>query len=302
MASRGVYFLANDRLLDLVLAFLNSLRAHNPSIPVCFIPYDRNTARICALSASYRFSVLDDQPLLAWCDAISRQFHPVTRGHYRKIAAWHGPFDEFVYIDIDTVVLRAVDFVFPLLRDYDIVTAYSNDPLSRQFVWKDSILGNPDLTTDEIEYAANTGFIVSRKGLLGRTQVDQLVARARPLAPHMDLDCFEQPLLNYLMVKAASRRTSIWKLNREHPELNLARECWAGDGGWQIDGNGTCLYRGRPSPGLFVHWAGVMVPRPWEKRVYKVLSRLGLPTPHRRVKMPLRQLWRHYRYLHRHRN
>src|SRR4051812_23250796 len=112
MIRRGVYFLANDPMIDLVITFLNSLRAQEPDIALCLIPYDDRTTRIRELASRYCFSVLDDVVALSACDEISSRFHGRIRGHYRKIAAWSGVFDEFVYIDIDTVLLKPLVTMF----------------------------------------------------------------------------------------------------------------------------------------------------------------------------------------------
>jgi len=297
MQRRGIYFLANDRLFEPVVAFLNSLRAHNPEIPLCLIPYDKNTSRIQALASRYNFSTLDDGVLLSRCDAISILFHNRIRGHYRKIAAWSGIFDEFLYIDIDTVVLKSVDIVFPLLGQYDVVTAHSNVPESRMFVWKDSIRSNSELTASEIDYAANTGFILSKLGLFAESGIDSLVKRAKELTPHMELECVEQPLLNYLIVKSTHQYTSLRRLNEQSSTGKLPEECWAGDVGWEIENSGICRYRGRASDVLFVHWSGVMVPRKWERRLFSVLGRFGFNPPSMRLHLKQGLLWRYYRNL-----
>jgi hypothetical protein len=297
MFPRGVYFLANDRLLAEVVAFLNSFRARNPDVQLCLIPYDANTTRIRTLAESYSFSVLDDQKLLKHCDDISAVFHGRVRGHYRKIAAWGGIFEEFIYIDIDTIVLRPVDFVFPLLRDYDVVTAHAGEPGSRKFVWHDTIRPGLELTQVEIDYATNTGFIASKRGLFDPYGIDALVERAKALAPHMELLCMEQPLLNYLLVKSTGRFTSIRQLNEGRTDEKLPCEAWAGDRGWHIEPDGNSSYRGQPHPVLFVHWSGEMVPTKWEKKLYSFLERFGVKTPAMRLNLKQGRLWRHYRDL-----
>src|SRR3989338_5484618 len=99
---RGAYFLADDSVLDLTIAFLNSFRRWNPALPLVCIPFSGRTGQLLSLQQQYGFSMWNDQALLDRCDAISRRFHDETRGEYRKIAAWEGPFEEFIYIDVDT--------------------------------------------------------------------------------------------------------------------------------------------------------------------------------------------------------
>lgn len=298
-AANGIYFLANDKVFEQTVAFLNSLRAHNPRIPLCLIPYDRDISMISELAAEYGFSIFEDSRCLATCDAISLHFHGKSRGHYRKIAAWNGIFDEFIYIDVDTIVLRRLDDVLSLLDRYDVITAFSNEPHSRKFVWKDSIDPTLGVTRDEIDFAANTGFIASKKGLLRLPGIENLVLQARELAPHMELLCVEQAPLNYLIVKSTSRYTSLHRLNRESGDHTWPAECWPGDDKWKIDLNGRSSYGGEMREVLFVHWSGLMVPRRWERRLYSVLERVGIKAPTMRVKIKQKRLWRHYRNLRR---
>jgi hypothetical protein len=300
MPSRGLYFLANDKVLDLAIAFLNSARTFNPDLPICLIPYDDQTKRIRERAAHFEFSILEDEALLRWCDAISLEFHePACRGRgmYRKLAGWFGPFDEFLYIDLDTLILRPIDFLFPLLREFDAVTAYSNDPGSRNFVWQDFLQPNADISQAQIDYAANMGFILSHRGMLSKPAVDALLPAAKRLAPAMQLECFDQPFHNYVIARLAKNYTSLRCLNLPPENRGLPEECWPGSKAWRVELDGSATYRGEPRALSHIHWSGVMAPRPLEKKVYAWLARLGLPTPAVRVKLAQGHLWHHYRRL-----
>ena len=63
--TRGVYFLANNVVFEQVVAFLRSFRTHNPTIPLCLIPYNDAFDRIAELQDTYSFSVFDNAELLA---------------------------------------------------------------------------------------------------------------------------------------------------------------------------------------------------------------------------------------------
>ena len=300
MPKRGLYFLANDKVLDQALAFLNSVRTHNPEIPLCLIPYDENAERIRSLATRYNFITITDAALLSWCDQISLSFHEEScrgRGMYRKLAAWFGPFDEFLYIDLDTVVLRPVDAVFPLLENFDAVTAYSNDPESRKFVWLDSIAPNQLISQEEIDYSANMGFILSHRRLLNRDIVATLVPQAKELSKHMELQCFDQPFNNYIVVKSTKRYTSLRRLNQQSAVRRWPEECWPGDKNWRISIDGKATYNGASRELLHIHWSGIMAPHSWEKRLYALLGKFRIPTPSVRFNLPQGRIWRHYRNL-----
>jgi hypothetical protein len=248
---RGVYFLSSDSMLDLTIAFLNSFRAHNPELPLCFVPHNTSSEDVAALAGEYNFSVWSDLFLLKHCDAISARFHGEPAGHYRKLALWEGHFDEFIYIDVDTVVLRSLDFVYQFLVDYDFVTSHSHIPSIRKFVWRDSAVGH--VSAAHLAYSANTGFIASRRHALRIEEIGPRVDEAVSLAHHMELMCAEQPLLNYLIVSSGKRYTSLRQISKVSGLYNIPLERWGGNFKGAIR-NGTVEVLPLP---LLVHWAGI---------------------------------------------
>jgi hypothetical protein len=253
MSRRGVYFLASDGILDLAIAFLNSFRAHNPSTALCLIPFDNEVERVSALRDRFGFTLWPDETALQRCDAISRSFHDRTAGQYRKLAMWDGPFDEFAYIDCDTVVLHSVDFVFAHLARYGFVTSHSDMADLRRWVWRDSVYETGALTDKQISYSANTGFLASRRECLPSAQVAARLPDAVALAGHMELFCFEQPLLNYLMVTSGHPYSSLYTIAMTTGAWDIPMERWAGDPSFEV-------FEGRvlvpEAPSLLMHWAG----------------------------------------------
>lgn len=292
MRERGVYFLANDRVLEWVKGFLHSFRAHNPSLPLCLIPYDRRCDRVCALSTRYDFLVYDDQSRLEACDRIAARFHPnQALGHYRKLACWHGPFQQFIYVDVDTIVLKSLDIVFPLLADYDIVVASSNMPELKSWVWRPTIDDAGVLSDQQVAFSANTGFIASSREAAAEIEkgVDNLDS-ALSLVAHMALQCAEQPFLNYLMVTSTLRRTSLRTLGRPYPQ-----EFYAGVAGAVVE-HGSLSHQGEVP--LFVHWPGEWPHSRLGWAMHKLRVLLGLWT--RGIKpmppsLPYRSLWSYHR-------
>jgi hypothetical protein len=275
--SRGVYFLANDTILDQALGFLNSFRTYNPDLPLCLVPFADNADQVRALATRYRFTVWQDGDVLRRCDRISREFHNGrTMGQYRKLAMWTGDFDEFVYIDCDTVVLEPVDFVFEYLRRYDFLTSHSNYEEGRRWVWRESVYETGGLTRDQIEFAANTGFVASHSGLIDPEKIALNLAAPLALAPHMELLCAEQPLLNYLIVTSGLPYSSLSVVAAQTGDADIPQEKWAGRYIGRVE-NGRIA-----SPDcrrvLLVHWAGE-----WQR----IGSEGG--------QLPYHDLWHHYR-------
>jgi hypothetical protein len=278
MTQRGVYFLANDGILDMAIAFLNSFRTHNPSIALCLIPYAEDVEQLSSLRQQYNFTIWRDAATLQRCDEISRSFHGCAVGQYRKLAIWEGPFDRFVYIDSDTVVLHSIDFALRYLDRFDFVTSHSDIPHIRCWVWKDSVHSTGALTNKQISYAANTGFLASRRECLSREQVQAQLSGAQALAQHMELLCCEQPLLNYLIVTSGLRYASLYTIARNTgTRLGIPLELWAGTPS-VIVRDGRVIHPRKKV--LMMHWAGE-----WQRARDEGRQ------------IPYYDLWSHYRYL-----
>ena len=294
--SRGVYFLANDAIFDLAIAFLNSFRKHNPNIPLCLIPYNADFSRLKGLQNIYKFSIYSNSEALNLCDEISVRFHNHIAGQYRKLVMWHGEFDEFIYIDTDTVVLGNVGFVFNFIFDYGFVTSHSNIHMILKFVWKKSIYKTGKLQREQIEYATNTGFIASKTGVLTLAGIKNKTEQAIELLPHMVLFCMEQPFINYLIVTSGYRYTSmyvLWKAG-SCPE---ALECWAGAIGKRLK-DGQIITGSKKPKVLLMHWAGKWQVTSIDKAIFFTLVALGLKkksdVPRIRYFMPYKKLWKYY--------
>jgi len=296
--NRGVYFLADDGVIDFAIAFLNSFRKYNPQIQLCLIPFAPSIDKLQELQSVYNFSIYTDQLILQRCDDISRRFHPYLLHHYRKLAMWEGEFDEFIYIDLDTVVLSSIEFVFPYLKEYGFVTSHSNIGINKT-VWRESINQAGKLTDSQIAFSANTGFVASRKGALSVELAEQSLPSAVELASHMALECMEQPFLNYLIVNSPEKFSSLYVLSQQLGLRDMPLEHWAGRRGAIVRG-GQIFIPGE-APVLLVHWAGVWKPHSWwDWYVYNALKKLRLvkdPVPVNPF-MPYRSLWNFYRRMH----
>lgn len=295
---RGVYFLANDKILDLSIAFLNSFRRNNPDISLCLIPFDCNFKNLENLCDKYNFSIFEDQEILNACDQISIRFFDKIWGQFRKLAMWEGPFDEFIYIDSDTVVLSNVEFSFKYLSDYDFITSHSNIPSIRHWVWKESIYTVSRLSRDQIDYAANTGYIISHKTALPLASSQKKVTEAIEIKDHMELFCGEQPFLNYLFV-TSGKYTSLLTLSINNPDQNIPHEQWGGrkDG---VVTRGNIYFPNVINPILLIHWAGIYRLNKIENWCYlKLFQLLGIKKeiPITSFFMPNKRLWNYYRYM-----
>ncbi|MEG3438510.1 hypothetical protein V0288_15370 [Pannus brasiliensis CCIBt3594] len=136
----GICTLANDRVYDQPVALLNSIEVNaGKEIPVCVYPYDDNTERIAAeIAKRPNVQLFRDREVIDRRDAFARaawEPHPTARerwreagsegyhrfGTHRRYCAFDGPFDRFLYMDGDTLLMGAVDFVFDRLDSADRV-------------------------------------------------------------------------------------------------------------------------------------------------------------------------------------
>ena len=301
--SRGVYFLASDGTLELVHTFLSSFRLFNPEISLCLIPFDDRYSKVAKLKDKYRFSIFAGGQLFDLCDEISHRFHGDVLGAYRKMCIWEGEFDEFIYIDIDTVILSNIDFAFRFLEEYDFVASHSNIPEILEMVWKPSISSLGKLSAGQIEFAANTGFIASKRGALSLVEIKGKTEEALQLAAHMELFCMEQPFLNYLFVTSGKKYTSLFVLDYRSTEKHpgIKHELWAGTKGWEVEG-GRIFKPGKQRHSLFmVHWAGLWRPKRFEALLCRALVRMRLlkreNVPQVGFFIPYKKLWKYYRNL-----
>jgi hypothetical protein len=51
----GIYCLANDRVIEWMIAFLESFRTYEPSRKIILIPFDDNIGELSQLSSKYNF-------------------------------------------------------------------------------------------------------------------------------------------------------------------------------------------------------------------------------------------------------
>ncbi|MBD1868569.1 sugar transferase [Cyanobacteria bacterium FACHB-471] len=136
----GICTLANDYVYDQLVALLNSIEAIAGSeMPVCVYPYDNKTERIAAeIARRPNVQLYDDQDSIQhWDQYVCKIWdaHPTARdrwqkagyepyhrvGTHRRFCAFDGPFDRFLYMDADTLLMSPVKPIFEQLNNADWV-------------------------------------------------------------------------------------------------------------------------------------------------------------------------------------
>lgn len=217
----GICTLASDQVYDQLVALLNSIEAIiGPETPVCVYPYNEDTSKIAAEIARRphvqlydniesmerwdRFAKMawDTHPTAKqrWLQAGSATYHRF--GTHRRYCAFDGPFDRFLYMDADTLLMAPVDFIFTQLNESDCVVYdfQYKDPTHVYHVNSpklNEVFAPPRIKTEIF----CSGFYASKKDLFSEEQRNWLISKLKdgdadvlyPMAP-------DQTLINYMMM------------------------------------------------------------------------------------------------------
>ena len=108
---------ANDKIADWLLPFLESWKQRSAAVPLYLIPYDDNMALTRRAAEAYGVTVVDTEPKAI--DRLAADLYPLFPGYrrrLRKLAALALPLDEVIYIDVDVVLFRDFAPLFGHLR------------------------------------------------------------------------------------------------------------------------------------------------------------------------------------------
>ncbi|TRV45681.1 MAG: sugar transferase [Microcystis panniformis Mp_MB_F_20051200_S9] len=223
--SNGICTLANDRVYDQLVALLNSIEANGgKDLPVCVYPYDDQTEEIAKLIAqrpqvelyreresmerwdNFAKAAWDSHPTarIRWQQAGSNGYHRF--GTHRRYCAFDGPFDRFVYMDADTLLLSPIDYFWEKLDDYDCVV-YDYQYKDPSHVYE---VSSPKLLKIFSEERIKkeifcSGIYASKKNLFEEEKrnwiLEQLRSGESEIIYPMAVD---QPLLNYMMMRTGT--------------------------------------------------------------------------------------------------
>ena len=253
----GIYILANDRVYDWTVALLESLRAHDPDLPIVLIPFDANMSRLSAHARTYRFDLAKDSSLQAldeigWTLAEGRPAGWIPM--FRKLYAFWGPFDHAMYLDADIIALETLS---------DVLRAFAQS--GRDFCYFDG--------TDEYVYRTasfiremkarygarlfNAGFWCARKGALSLQRVAEGVKAASAIREELLPDIMEQSAVNYLIQTAGLNYGGLQDLlpgMASHHWAVRWRRIERRDGAYRVGHRASPDFERRVK---VLHWAGI---------------------------------------------
>ncbi|MEM9450797.1 MAG: Npun_R2821/Npun_R2822 family protein [Cyanobacteria bacterium P01_E01_bin.6] len=296
---QGICTLANDRVYDQVVALLNSIETNAPGTPVCIYPYNDQIERISA-EANRRDTVqiYSDQDSITQWDTFVRKAwdsHPTARdtwrkagsegyhrvGTHRRFCAFDGPFDQFLYMDADTLLLDSPHKIWECLANTDFVV-YDFQFKQPKHVY--------DLSSSSLKqklpegYLATgifcSGFYASHKGLFSPEKRNDILQALQsgdaevlyPMAP-------DQTLLNYMVMRCG---LSFDNLSRSLPKSDITGNSVTST---HFEASHHALYD-KGVRLLYVHYIGLSS---------QIFARVDAGD---NIDFPYRDIFLHYRYLH----
>ena len=209
---RGICTLANDVVYDQLIALLNSIEAViGADMPVCIYPFDDRLDRVRAeLAQRPNVQLFEDQASIQTWDAFMQVASPASvdpnyriYGGHRRFCAFDGPFEQFVYMDADTVLLSPLDIVWQALEQHDCVT------YDFQFFHPDKVynLQSPKLlevfSAERLEQEIFcSGFFASKQGLFPAEKRAWLLTQLQGGEAEILYRTGDQPVLNYMLMRS----------------------------------------------------------------------------------------------------
>ncbi|NES87238.1 MAG: sugar transferase [Moorea sp. SIO2B7] len=296
----GICTLGNDRVYDQVIALINSIEAIlGQNTPICVYPYDENIEKIAAeMSKRPNVQLYDDRDSIQRWDSFARaawDTHPTARqrwsqagskgyhrfGTHRRYCAFDGPFDRFLYMDADTLLMSPVEAIVAQLED-DNCVVYDFQYKEPSHVYELSSAKLREIFSEARIKAEIfcSGFYASKKGLFDEEKRNWLISQLQageaeilyPMAP-------DQTLINYMMMRSG--------FTPYNCALHLPKEertgCCVTSSHFQAEDN---LLYDKGKRLTYLHYIGIS-----SQLFARVCAGKNLDFPYR-------DLFLHYRYLH----
>jgi hypothetical protein len=273
--TRGIYIIANDRVIEQAIALLKSIRVHDTDTPIVMIPYDDQYQAIAKrLTENYGVKVYED---LQFIERLSNQLHEIfgnkffaRPNQFRKQACWFGAFDEFLYIDTDIVVFEKIIDTLDYLNNYDFICCDYQHTGGIKNVFTNKVIEDKVFTKTEVQDIFNGGFWGSKKSLISEQVLYETFSECAAHPEYFDFSekTSDQPIINYMMLKHMPRRFNIVRRPGGAPGN------WAGSKQFQTQGH-QLIDPNVNQPLQYLHWAGIRI----------------------QPGCPYWDIWKYYRYL-----
>ncbi|MTJ11708.1 methionine synthase [Anabaena sp. UHCC 0187] len=256
--TRGIYIVANDKVTENAIALINSIHIYDPEVTIYLIPFNDDYHQVIdQLNKLHNVRIFPDLQLLENLtnrigEIFDRDFLALPN-KMRKLIAWFGPLEEFIYIDTDIVVFEKIADNLDKLAEIDFFCCdyhHAKDKLRNIF---SPLVKEQQIFTDtQLEDVFNSGFWASKKGAITEEQLDTAL---RECATHREYFDFtegvtDQPILNYLILKLIAKRGNLVKIPGGGPGS------WGGSRNFQQQ---EYILYDRGQKLKYLHWAGIKI-------------------------------------------
>ncbi|HTV32671.1 MAG TPA: hypothetical protein VME69_06165 [Methylocella sp.] len=245
----GMAAIANDKVINWLLPFLESYHLTNAATPLYLIPYDENVTLTRQAAAVYGVELVE--PDSAELDALAKRLYPLFPGHRRRLRKFLSlalPLDEVIYLDIDIVLFRDFREMFGLLEPgrKDFIVAAPG----KEYVYNRK-RNRYDFLRDAMLF--NDGFFIASKDILSLKDFREVMDTDEEIfhAVRQRGMLFAQPVTNFVV-------------HRKGLKIGHLRECIPGASGesfYKAEGVTFDTEGPRDVFGAkiyFAHWAGAV--------------------------------------------
>ncbi|MEA5506583.1 glycosyltransferase [Halotia wernerae UHCC 0503] len=286
----GICTLGNDYVFDQLVALLNSIDAIlGAETPVCIYPFDEQMQRISEeISHRPNVFIYDNQDVINRWDQFMLEASPASMnrdkyriyGGHRRFCAFDDPFDNFIYMDADTLVMNSLDFIFEKLNEYDCVV------YDFQFKHPDKVYNVNSSKLFQIfdeeriqKEIFCSGFYASKKGIFTEDKIAKLSSYLKAGEQEILYPTGDQPVLNYMFMRSGIQ---VYNLAHHLPS-NKTTGCSVTSS--HFEEKDKVLYD-QDNRLTYIHYIGI------PPRVNQAVC------TGENIDFPYRDLFLHYRYLH----
>jgi hypothetical protein len=245
----GVAIVANDKIIEWLLPFLESYQATNSATDLYLIPYDENVKTTRRAADVYGVHWVGDD--MIELDRLARRLYPLSpyrRRRLRKLQALALPLDRVIYLDVDIIVFRDLRPIFQQLQpgETDFIIASA----SIDYVYNDSHVEHEFLKDVKL---FNDGFFLTSRHVVSLRDFHDVIDRDEKLfhAIRKRGGLYAQPLVNFVVHRRNLRIRSLSECvpGASDETFYKAPSPVFRDNG-PVDCHGQEIY--------FAHWAGAV--------------------------------------------
>jgi hypothetical protein len=163
--NHGIYLVANRRSQEEAANLVYALRLSGCRLPVCLIPFGGRPVDDRVLLREVEILKLESFPetALDLLRRIARLWPESTGGLFRRLLAWFGPFEEFIYADNDLVPMLNWERLFDFLPEHDVVHSDMEYTTGGRYAYRLPAAVEEHFGPAALENLFTTGQFVARK-------------------------------------------------------------------------------------------------------------------------------------------